>query len=109
MTSSKKFREKYQRILFFEKRSFHQDCPPQISFKTFRVHMILSFENRSFHEYRPPKFRLKYLNIASKRAARKTFALLQSRCLLLKFVILRHIAPHVVVEKRVCFNIAPKR
>ena len=57
MTSSKKFREKYQRILFFEKRSFHQDCPPQISFKTFRVHMILSFENRSFHEYRPQKFR----------------------------------------------------
>ena len=94
---------------FLKNDHFIKIAPPQISFKTFRVHMILSFENRSFHEYRPQQVRLKYLNIASKRAARKTFALLQSRCLLLKFVILRHIAPHVVVEKRVCFNIAPKR
>ena len=33
--------------------------------------MILDFENRSFHQDRPQKFRLKYLNIASKRAQRE--------------------------------------
>ena len=43
-------------ILPFENRSFHQDRPPEISFKNIRPHVILAFEHRSSHQKRPPEF-----------------------------------------------------
>ena len=70
---------------------------------------MLDFENLSFHQDRPQKFRLKYLNIASKRTQRE-----KNVCTLAKpfsFFENRHLAsyrPHVV-EKSLCFNFAPKR